>query len=76
MVPVFVPDHHRTDLSVRCMRPSDEYRQITPNLEGGTRSNATLFDNRQRQQTNAVIWFPFKLRKLKLRIENMPNGNV
>ncbi len=33
-VHVFVLNCHGTDLSVRCMRPYDEYRQFTPNLEG------------------------------------------
>ncbi len=48
-VHVFVLNHHGTDLSVRCMRPYDEYRQFTPNPEGGAGSNATLFDNRQQK---------------------------
>ncbi len=51
-VHVFVPNRHGTDFSVRCIRLYDKYRQFTPNPEGGTRSNATLFDNRQRQQKN------------------------
>ncbi len=50
---VFVPNCHSMDILVRCMRPYDEYRQFTPNPEGGTRSNATLFDNCQRQQKNS-----------------------
>ncbi len=52
-VHVFVPKRHGTDLSVRCMRPYDEYRQFTPNPEGCARSNITLFDNRHRQQKNS-----------------------
>ncbi len=52
-VHVFVPNRHDTDLSVRCIRPCDEYRQFTPNPEGGTSSNAMLFDNHQRQQKNS-----------------------
>ncbi len=52
-VHVFVPNCHSMDILVRCMRPYDEYRQFTPNPEGGTRSNATLFDNCQRQQKNS-----------------------
>ncbi len=52
-VHVFVLNRHGTELLVRCMRPYDEYRQFTPNPEEGTRSNATLFDNRQRQQKNS-----------------------
>ncbi len=50
-VHVFIPNRHDTDLSVRCMRPYNEYRQFTPNPEGGARSNATLFDNRVDYQT-------------------------
>ncbi len=52
-VHVFVPNRHGMDLSVRCMRPYDEYRQFTPNPEGGACSNTMLFDNRQRQQKNS-----------------------
>ncbi len=33
------------------MRPYNEYRQFTPNPEGGARSNATLFDNRQQKNS-------------------------
>ncbi len=51
MVHVFVSNRRSTDLSARCMRPYDEYRQFIPNPEGGAHSNATLFDNRQ--QTNS-----------------------
>ncbi len=47
---IFVPNHHGTDLSV-----DDEALQriqaIHPNPEGGTRSNATLFDNRQQNNS-------------------------
>ncbi len=49
-VHVFVPNRHGTDLSVWLY---DEYRQFTPNPEGGDRNNATLFDNHQRQQKNS-----------------------
>ncbi len=52
-VHVFVPNRHGTHLSVRCMRPYDKYRKFTPNPEGGTCSNAMLFDNHQRQQKNS-----------------------
>ncbi len=38
-VHVFVPNRHGTGISVRCMRPYDEYRQFTPNPEGGARSH-------------------------------------
>ncbi len=48
-VHVFVPNHHGTGISVRCMMLYDEYRQFTPNPEGGARSNTTLFDNRQQK---------------------------
>ncbi len=34
-VHVFVPNCHGTGISVRCMRPYEEYRQFTPNPEGG-----------------------------------------
>ncbi len=50
-VHVFVPNRHGTGISVRCMMPYDEYRQFTPNPEGGARSNATLFDNRQQKNS-------------------------
>ncbi len=33
------------------MRPYNEYKQFTPNPEGGARSNATLFDNRQQKNS-------------------------
>ncbi len=48
MAHVFVPN---IGFSVRCMRPYDEYRLFTPNPEGGARSNATLFDNRQEKNS-------------------------
>ncbi len=50
-VHVFVPNCHGTDLLVWCMRPYDEYRQFTPNSEGGTRINVTLFDNCQQKNS-------------------------
>ncbi len=50
-VHVFVPNRHGTDMTVQCIRPYDEYRQFTPNPEGGARSNATLFDNRQQKNS-------------------------
>ncbi len=34
MVHVFVPNRHGTGISVRCMRPYDEYRQFTPIQKG------------------------------------------
>ncbi len=55
-VHVFVPNHHGTGISVRCMRPYDEYRQFPPNPEGGARSNATLFDNRQQKNSECQRW--------------------
>ncbi len=33
------------------MRPYDKYRQFTPNPEGGARSNAALFENRQQKNS-------------------------
>ncbi len=48
---VFVPIRHGTDLSVRCVRSYNEYRQFTLNPEGGAHSNATLFDNRQQKNS-------------------------
>ncbi len=56
-VHVFVPNHHDSDLSVRCMRPYDEYSQFPPpNPEGGARSNAMLFEtaSASRRTANAV----------------------
>ncbi len=50
-VHVFVPNRHGMDLSVRCMRPHDEYRQFTPNPEWDARSNAILFDNNQQKNS-------------------------
>ncbi len=52
-VHVFVPKCHGTDLSVRCIRPYDEYRQFTPNPEGVACSDTMLFDYRQCQQKNS-----------------------
>ncbi len=52
-VHVFVPKCHGTDLSVRCIRPYDEYRQFTPNPEGVACGNTMLFDYRQCQQKNS-----------------------
>ncbi len=55
-VHVFVSNRHGTGISVRCMRPYDEYRQFTPNPEGGAPSNATLFDNRQQKNSECQRW--------------------
>ncbi len=55
-VHVFVSNRHGTGISVRCMRPYDEYRQFTPNPEGGARSNATLFDNHQQKNSEWQGW--------------------
>ncbi len=55
-VHVFVPNRHGSGISVRCMRPYDEYRQFTPNPEGGARSNAMLFDNRQQKNSECQRW--------------------
>ncbi len=56
-VHIFVPNHHGTCISVDGMMPYDQYRQFTPNPEGGARSNATLFDNRQ-QKNSECQWWP------------------
>ncbi len=48
-VHVFVSNRHGTDISVRCVRPYNEYRQFTPNPEEGARSSAMLFDNHQQK---------------------------
>ncbi len=37
------------------MRLYDEYRQFTPNPEGGARSTATLFDNRQQKKNSEYL---------------------
>ncbi len=50
-VHVFVPNRHGTGISVRCMKPYNKYRQFTHNPEGGTHSNATMFDNRQQKNS-------------------------
>ncbi len=42
---------HGTGISVRCMRPFNDYKQFTLNPEGGARTNATLFDNRQQKNS-------------------------
>ncbi len=39
-----------------CMRLYGEYRQFNPNPEGGARSNATLFDNRQQKNSECQRW--------------------
>ncbi len=56
-VHVFVPNHHGTGISVRCMMPYDKYRQFPPNPEGGARNNATLFDNRQQKNSECQQWY-------------------
>ncbi len=54
-VHVFVLNRHSTDISVGCMRPYYEYRQFTLNPEGGTHSNAILFDNRQQKNVPGYV---------------------
>ncbi len=39
---VFVSNRHGTGISVRCMRPYDEYRQFTPNPEKAVRADVWL----------------------------------
>ncbi len=53
-----------TDFSVRCTRPYNEYRQFTPNPEGGARSNATQFDNRQQKNSECHELCTWKLSPL------------
>ncbi len=55
-VQVFVPNRHGTDLSFRCMRPYDEYRQFTPNLEGAlaVMQPCLITASSNRRTTNAV----------------------
>ncbi len=48
---VFIPNRLGTDISVRRMWPYNKYMQFTLNPEGSARSNATLFDNRQQQNS-------------------------
>ncbi len=55
-VHVFVPNRHGTGISVRCMMSYVEYRQFTPNPEGGARSNAMLFDNCQQKNSECQRW--------------------
>ncbi len=50
MVHVFVPNSHGTDISVRCMKLYNKYRQFTPNPEGGARSLITA----SRRTANAM----------------------
>ncbi len=54
MIHVFVPNLHGTDITVRCMRPYNEYKAIVPQSRRGARSNATLFENRQQKNSNAM----------------------
>ncbi len=44
---------HGTGISVRCMRPYNDYKQFTLNPEGGARTNAMLFDNRQQKNSES-----------------------
>ncbi len=53
-VHVFVPNRHGTDLSVRCMRPYDEYRQFTPNPEGGAAAMQHCLITASRRTANAM----------------------
>ncbi len=53
MVHVFVPNRHSTGISVRCMRPYDEYRQFTPNPEGGAAAMQRCLITASRRTANA-----------------------
>ncbi len=52
-VHVLVPNHHGTGISVRCMRPYDDYRQFTPNPEGGTAVMQRCLITSSRRTANA-----------------------
>ncbi len=53
-VHVFVPNRHVTDISVPCMRPYDEYRQFTPNPEGGAAVMQRCLITASRRTVNAM----------------------
>ncbi len=53
-VHVFVPNRHGTGISVRCMMPYDEYRQFTPNPEGGTAAVQHCLITASRRTANAI----------------------
>ncbi len=53
MVHVFVPNRHGTGISVRCTRPYDEYRQFTPNPEGGAAAMQRCLITASRRTANA-----------------------
>ncbi len=52
-VHVFVPNRHGTGISVRCMRPYYEYRQFTPNPEGGATAMHSCLITASRRTVNA-----------------------
>ncbi len=52
-VHVFIPNGHGTGISVRCMMPYDEYRQFTPNPEGGTAAMQRCLITASRRTANA-----------------------
>ncbi len=52
-VHVFVPNSHGTGISVRCMMPHDEYRQFTPNPEGGAAAMQRCLITASRRTANA-----------------------
>ncbi len=52
-VHAFVPNRHGMDNSVRCMRPYDEYRQFTPNPEGGAAAMQRCLITASRRTANA-----------------------
>ncbi len=53
-VHVFVPNRQGSDLLVRCMRPYDEYRQFTPNLEGAPTVMQRYLITASRRTANGV----------------------
>ncbi len=53
MVHVFVSNRHGTGISVRCMRPYDEYRQFTLNPEGGATVMQRCLITSSRRTANA-----------------------
>ncbi len=53
---VFVPNRHSTDLSVRCMRPYNEYRQFTLNPEEGAAVMQRCLITASRRTENAMSY--------------------
>ncbi len=51
---VFVPNRHGTDISFRCMKSYNEFRQFTLDPEEGVRSNERCLITASRRTVNAV----------------------